>query len=415
MSFRILPDEPEKKESKLAKIGQIAKEPFIGAAKTTARAVEHSLGLPGDILSLLNRFVAGPVTEKITGQKALPYEETLIGKALPTTATHRKNIQSVTGKALEPRNKFEEIRDDVVQDTIDFMIPIKGKVPFKQTLTRALATSVGSNLTGEAIEAYTGSKKKGAVAKIGSAFLLTLLDKKKATSLASDLYKQAESAIPTNATTSAAPLAQTLNNLVSKMSRGIVAPSEKFVIDIAKRVQKKIQNGRININEAWAAKRGVNEELEKILLETPGKQAQHRARTHAKAVTHALNDTLESYGRTNPAFYKPFQAAEESFATIAKSNFISRFVENNLKYSPLTSGLLHLFAGGVGPSTSALVAPYAAGKLLYRLKSPTLRKMYADTLKEAAKENAVGFNNKLKKLDQAFQKEEQKGKFRIID
>lgn len=412
MSFRILPDEPEKKESKFAKL---AKEIPLGAAKTTARAVEHGLGLPGDILSLLNRFVASPITEKLTGEKGLPYEETLLGKAIPTTETHRKNIQEVTGKSLEPRNRFEKVRDDIVQDTLDYLVPIKTKVPFKNTLTRALSTSIGSNLAGEAVEAYTGSQNKGTWTKLGSAFLLTLLDKKKASSLASELYKQAENALPANATTSAAPLSQTLNNLISRMSRGIKAPSEKFVINIAKRVKKKINNGLINVNDAWAAKRGVNEELDKILFETPGKAAQQRARTHAKQITHALNDTLASYGRNNPAFYKPFQAAEESFATIAKSNVISKFVENNLKYSPLTSGLLHLFAGGVGPSTSALVAPYSVGKLLYRMKSPTLRKMYADTLKEAAKENAVGFNNKLRKLDQALQKQEEKPKFRIID
>jgi hypothetical protein len=82
-------------------------------------------------------------------------------------------------------------------------------------------------------------------------------------------------------------------------------------------------------------------------------------------------------------------------------------------------GLLHIVGGSIGgaaASTVGAVLPYQAAKLTYRIaKSPILAKIYGNTLKAAAKEDAKSFNKYLKELDEKIQKEESEDKFEFID
>lgn len=419
MSFSLLPEETHHSEQPKSigkQIGEVAKEVVRPQARVAARAIEQTVGLPGDIFSLLNRFVAGPISEKITGEKAVPYEETTLGKILPTTSTHRENIKSLTGGFLEPKNEIERFADDVITDTTALLLPIKTKVPFKRTFSRAFSTSLGANALGEGAKDLTGDEAKGSYAKMGSLFLLSLLNKPSAAKFAGDLYKEAEAAIPSNAQVNASNLVTSLNNLKNKMSKGTLAPSEKFIIDESDAILSKVKNGKISPEEAWASKRSLNEKLEKVLYDTPQKAAQARARKFAGSIQHELKNVLQDYGKTNPKFYENFKKAEEAFGTIGQSNLISKFVDKNLKYSPLTAGLLHLFHGPIGASAAATAIPYQGAKLLYRIsKSPTLAKYYTNVVRSAAKEDAISFNKELQKLDEAFQKEEKKDQFTLLD
>jgi hypothetical protein len=427
--YELLPSEepviPQTK-TRSQNLTERAKEAVRPFARTATNLTGLATGLPGDIASLINRFVAAPLTE-FAGNKPLPYEETYLGKVLPTSQQTTEGLRSLAPEYLKPQNKVEEFVDDVINDTALLFSPAKTKVPYAKTASTAakylkpFAVSLGANLVGKGVEDISGhDPQKTAWAKTGSLFLLSLLSKPAAAKYASQLYKEAESALPKGATVDASRLQNNLENLKQKISAGrpisSLAPSEKFVVDEVDNVLGLVKNGRMDVNTAWASKRSLNEKLEKVLFDTPEKRAQARARKTASQIQHELSQTLDTYGHLNPQFGKPFRSAEEAFGTIAQSNVVSKFVENNLKYSPVTSGLIHLFHGPIGGAAAQAAAPYQVAKLTYRIaKSPTLAKYYGKVLQAAASEDAAIFNRELERLDKALQKEEGKDRYELID
>jgi hypothetical protein len=100
---------------------------------------------------------------------------------------------------------------------------------------------------------------------------------------------------------------------------------------------------------------------------------------------------------------------------LAESNFISKWVGDNIVQHPVTAGLTHLFAP-VAAGTAKAFIPYQAVKLTYRIaKNPTLAKIYANTVKAASKENAPLFNKYLKQLDDALQNEENLDSYEFVN
>ena len=440
MTFRLLPEEPIEKpeKSSLKKIGQKAAEIARPYARTATNLVALGAGLPGDIASFLNDFVAAPISSAVTGQEKVPYSETTIGKLLPTSTQTKESLRSISPEYLSPKGKGEEFVDTLIEDTALLFSPSKTKIPFVRSASNAkkllssFTTSLGANLVGKGIEDISGgNKERGALTKAGALFTLSLINKPKAAQLASDLYKQAESALPPGAMVNASKLEKGLTGLKEKMTKGTIAPSEKFVIDEVDAVLGKIKNGKIPVEEAWAAKRSLNEKLNQHLFQNPEKGAQARARKLASGIQHELGTVIDDYGSNHPKFGLPFKNAEEAFGTIAKSKFITRFIDKNLKYSPLTSGIMHLFGSGLGSAVAgagasaigaglsggaAVAAAYPATQLAYRIsKSPTLRKHYLNTIKAASAEDAILFNKELQRLDESIQKEQKRDKYRIIE
>ncbi len=392
------------------------------ASRTASNLATQAIGLPGDIFSLINEFIAKPVSEKITGQKGLSYEETLLGKAIPTTETHRKNIESVSGEYLKPKNKIEQFAGDVVDDAAMLLNPIKAvktgaKVGGK--VFKSLAKSLGANIAGETTKQVSNSDTAGNLTKAGSLFLLSLMDQESAAKQVGKLYSKAESHLPDTAKTSAKGLTKQIdvleNKITKKRPRENLSAPEIFVVSQIDKIRRLVQNGEINIQQAIAQKRSLNKELGTLYKEVPGHTDQKTVKNMAKQLTGFLNGTIENYGKTNPKFYGPYKNADQAFGTLASSNFISKWVENNVVQHPITSGLMHLF-GPVGTGAAVAAVPYQATKLTYRVaKSPTLAKIYAQTVKAAAQEDAVLFNKYLKQLDEEVQKDENEDRYEFID
>jgi hypothetical protein len=422
--YELLPMEPAQPPSTFQKGKDFLQNSARNINRQGVNLAAQAIGLPGDVLSLLNNFIASPLSKAVTGE-GKPYEETMIGKLIPTSEKHKEALQSISPDYLKPRNQVEQLADDIIADTAALALPVgraartaQGikKASMATKIPRAFGISLGANLVGEGVKDFTADQGKASLAKIGTLFALSLINKNSAAKHVGELYKKAESAIPEGAQIEASGLTNTLNRLKKEVSMGTKAPSEKFIIDEVDAVLSKIKKGKITPREAWAAKRSLNEKLEKVLYETPKKEAQARARKLSSRIQDSLDQTLQSYGKKNPEFYESFKQAQEGFSTLAKSNVISRFVENNLKYSPLTAGLLHLFQGPIGASAATAAIPYEGLKLLYRVKeSPILAKYYGNALKAAAKEDAIAFNRELKKLDSALQKAEKNDSFELLD
>lgn len=422
MAYRFVEDDQEPSYG----MQDLGKDISRNVSRQASNLATRAIGLPGDILSLVNEYIAKPITKKAFGQEPVSYEETLLGKAIPTTETHRKGIEQATGEYLKPKNKIEKFADDIIEDTALLMIP-GGKVSKATKLREGasklfvpLSKSIGANLVGKVAEHQGGNEEAGQYAKMGSLFLLSMMDQKSAAKQLGDLYKSAESKLPEGAIISSKKLNNNLKDLENKISRGRplnnLAPSEKFVIDEIDKIKSLSKSGSINIDQALAQKRSLNENLSKHLYESPDRGASKRAKNLAKTLNKDLNEVIRDYGYTNPEFYKDFKAADTGFGALAQSNFVSRFVEKNLKSSPVTHGLLHLFGSSIGAAASGAVIPYQAVKLGYRItKSKTLRNIYKDTLNSAIKEDAASFNKYLHKLDEAIQEDESKDRYSFLE
>lgn len=411
MAFRLLEEQApeEQSESFLESTGR-------QIARSASRVGEQIAGAPGDIFSMINEYIAKPITEFATGKPGVSYEETPLGKILPTTETHRKAMEKKFGKTIQPQNKYEKFLDQVLELATAIGTPGIKAGQVGKTAFSSLGKSIGANLIGTGIQDITADETKSTLGKFGSLFLFSLIDKPRAAASVGELYKPLAEKVTKLKPVNATGLEAELNNLKGKMTKGTIAPSEKFVIDEVDAILPKIVNGKITPEEAWASKRSLNEKLSKALFDIPKKADQARARKLATEIGHSLDNALKETEKQDPKFYKDLKAVNKAFGVISKSNLISNFIENNLKYSPLTSGLMHAFQGSVGSGIATAALPYEVGKVLYRIShSPILAKHYAKTLAAAAKEDSIVMNRELKKLDQAMQKEQTKERYRFID
>lgn len=411
MPFELLAEDssPEQSESILSTLGR-------GVGRTASRVGEQIAGTPGDIFSLINEYIARPATEFISGEKSVPYEETILGKVLPTTETHRKGFEKGFGESVKPQNKVEQFIDDIFQDATSLAIPgLKGS-KLASKAVKSLAISTGANTLGDLTKDWTADEKKAGIVKLGSLFLLSMLDKPRAAQAIGELYKPLQEQVQKLKPINARGLEDNLLNLQSKVSKGTLAPSEKFVYDEAQLILDKIKNGKITPEEAWASKRSLNEKLSKVLFDIPKKADQARARKLAKTINHYIDNVLKETSKQDPKFYKDLKKADKAFGTIVESNLISNYIQDNLKYTPITSGLVHAFQGSLGSVAATALLPYQVGKILYRISySPELAKHYGKVLSAAVAEDSIIMNRELKKLDQGLKKQEKKDRFILMD
>lgn len=389
-------------------------------ARTGVNVSTAIAGMPGDILSLINEFAAKPAYKAVSGKPGVSYNELGLSKILPTSRTLKKGAQSQFGEFVQPTNEIEKFTDEVIEDAASLINPAKGIGKISNLLLKPLAKSVGANLVGETVKQTTGSEEAGTYSKMGALFLGSILDRKGVAKQVGDLYKDAEASLPAGAKTKSIKLQNNLSKLENQVTKNRpyenLAPSEKFVVDHIKKVENLVKNGEISIEQAWAQKRSLNEDLAKLFEITPDKKGQQRARTLAKQINGYLSETIHDYGKTNPKFYQPFKKADEAYGVLARSNWATKWIEKNVRHSPLTHGLLHLFGGPLGTTVGTVAAPYQAGKLMFRIaKSPTLAKLYGKTLLSAGKQDAAVFNRYLQELDEKLQEEESIEKWEFLD
>lgn len=437
MSFVLLDEESDQLEPKKASFGEkfkreVKETPHKYATKGAA-ALSVPLGLAGDIGQLFNDFIAGPIYAGISGKKAAPYHKTLLGKALPTSQEVEKDIHRLA-PITKPRTQAEKEINDIVGTTSSLLIPgAQAKVGrFAKTspLTRALFKSIGATVLGKEIEDLTGSKEKGNKAKAGALLSMAFLDRQGAGKYISSIYKIAEDALTkaNNPSVNAAVLTSKLNNTKSKLSKGTLAPSEAAVVNDIDKALAHVQNGQIPVENLWGISRSLNENKLLAMRGAANKQGRLRAKAFYDSVIKDVNSELGKYGKTNPQFGVPFQEAQEGFGALARSHFLENWVKENISYNPASSGLLHLFGGGIGAlvgkganlsaqGAAVPAATYQAVKLLYRIKnSGALRRYYMTALQGAAKENAQVFNRAVKKLDEELQKMDKKNpSFELLD
>jgi hypothetical protein len=416
MPYKIVQKKPSKEST--VGIETAYRAPVLAATGAAATLP----GVFGDIAKGVNDLVAAPITKHVFRQKPVPYEETYIGKALPTTAQHKKTLEENI-PFLKPKNKLEEFTQDIAMDTAALFLPGKafkmGKYAFSPF--RSLSIATAANTLGKGAELWTGDKSKGDMTKSGSMVVLSLLSPTSASNISQNLYKSAQNSLPANASTRSASLTNKLTNLENKILTGRpvqnLAPSEKFVIDQIDKFRNLEKNGRISIESLVAQKRSLNEELQKVLFDVPEKAAKSRARQLATEISNAAKGTMAEYGQQNPQWWKFQQAADQAYGAMAQSNYLSRVLEKFMRGRP--EALAHVFGIGIPAGVGMVSAPGAIGTLAaYQgtklgtriVKSPELRNHYAKVLGAAAADNPKLIHKELDELEEKIEKSEDKSK-----
>lgn len=384
--------------------------------RSTARIGETLAGLPGDIKETILDLTGGLI-------KKLGFPEERVEKAkelvkqidpfkLPTSKEVREDIvEQVTGEYLKPRGKGEALSDEIISDTVALLVPVGGvkKIQAGTRILRALGTAAGANLAAEGVGVLGGGEKAQTATKLGTMMILGSIRKGGPKKYVNQLYTEAEEAIKGSPKIKVTELRESLRKLEKGLKKGLEAPSEKAVIGKTRALLNKIQGGRIGVDELWASKRSLNEEMAKTLFEAPGKAAKSRARKLFVGMNKEINKELAKYGKKNPSFGRAFKSAEEGYAALQQSNKIGEMLSKKAKYvakNPLTYIFFPSIAKKAGIALVALPA-YKTAQIGYRIaKSPTLRKYYTDVLKAATKENAAAINRSLRKFDEQLEKED---------
>lgn len=351
-------------------------------ARTVARGGEAILGLPGDILSTglsVGNFVTGG---------NIPGVET-VQKYLPTSANIRKGTEALTGEYLKPRNKGEEFYEDVVGDLATLALPVKGKIPFKSAIVKAL----GANALGFLGEEVGGDIGKS-VGKIGFILGSGLPGGKSKLEEAMKVnYKKAGESIKDNPIFKSKPLRDEVTQLQKWSKSGIGTPEKEFVGSTIDSVKKLIKKDTISIKNAWEAKKDVNSLLK-------DKNTPTKALPQLEKLSGSLNKVLQEYGtKYNPDFLKSFNFSEDIYKGLNKKSKINKFFQDNfsleeLAKNSLTKGLLGTIAYGTGqlPKLAAgAVAGFGARPAIqsfeFLMNSKEAQKYYKDILKGAASGN----------------------------
>jgi len=414
MPFELLEDEISTQEqpSFLSEVGR-------QTGRTTLRAAETAAGLPGDILSLINDYISGPLTSKITGKETIPYEELGIAKALPTSQQLRKGHEKQFGEKIKPENKIEELGDELIETVTSIFSPgaaIKRGAGLLKGLGSATLKGIGAITAKEVVKNLTADEKKGSYAKLGALTLLSFIDKKGAAKAIGEGYEPLSQRVTQLNPVNANFLENNLNSLKSKMLKGTQAPSEKFIIDEVDAVLQKIKNGKISPEELWASKRSLNEKMTNLLFSTPEKAAQQRARKLSQVISHDLDDTLALTKSQDPKFFKDLKAWNHAYKTVADSNFIARWAEKNINLAGVSPHVAMLYGIPIAKTVGAAAIPYTTGKIVYRImKDPKLAKHYMGSLAAATAEDASTFNKELRILDKEIKKKEKSDRFILVD
>lgn len=388
-------------------------------SRSGARIAETALGAPravGDFLqSLVPEQALIKGAEKLGigefAKKSLETQKKYSAhKLLPSSDQIRNNVTKyLFGEKLEPKNIWEKRADDVISDFTALALPLPGS---QLKVLRPALTSLGANIASETIGQMGGSEKQKTFAKLGSFLVGSLANPKGAEKLANNLYKQAESVLPKDATVSSTNLGRSLDELEASFRKGGLAGSDKVALEKIADLRNEMQGAQIPVDSLVSAKRKINEARAGLFKALEGnKPGIKTAKFKLDKVSKAVDSSLEEYGKHNPewqAFYKP---ANEVFGAIAQSKKARNWLINHKKNFG-TFGALSLFgieqAIGLPTSAAAVGIGGTAGltaEFMTRLaKSPTLRKYYTNVINAALKQDVIAAQENLKKLDEEMKK-----------
>lgn len=397
----------------LGKIGTGLKEIAKIPLRTQVRIGEGFLGGVGDVQDLLSKAsIAG--FEKLTGVSVSEgTKETIKKLRVPTTEEFEKISNKAFGGILEPKSDWAKTADETLKNF--------GKVlgsPLR--IGHKVLIALGGQVAKEGLK-YTGTKESTQeYGRIGTEFVISLLNPGGATRYAQTLYNQANRFVRPLEDVGL-PTTQNLNRLltrfVARTNEGIQsAPGKATIREAAENLLEKTQAGPIRLRELIQANIDVNKFLQANLNPADRRQFLQLGRFIRGAIRRSA-----SY--TNPEFYQSWTAANEIFGAVAESQKASRAILRYLGESPvktLTKITLAETLGGHGKAvlpTIGTAIGIGTGVKAYELASrlftsPHLTRYYFDMVRNASLGNLPAMARSIKKIDDLLEIEERNAKKR---
>lgn len=398
-SLRLKEKQPElEQEQEFPSFEEDEREEERARGQLTSRMIETVLGAPGDIAS----FGAG-----------------LFGKEqniLPTSKSLREKSESLSRGFTKPRNEFEENIGELAADVASMALPGAKHYSF----ARNIGIPAVANLVKEGLKYNNADEEQQAYGKVGTMIALDLMSGNKGgvKKHLDSLFQKAEAAIPKGSSINASKLEKSLLNLENELSKGGKRPTTAKALEKIGEIKNEIKDGKIDVKRLAAYRPSINEAIEELggfNLEMP-KKLKKSALRNLNQVKSEVIGSLNEYGeKLNPEFLKYHTAANEGYAAYSRSHLIGNFLKDKVPYIPHSKGMQAVFGyaplagiagaalkSGPGAAFGATAAygGYQGVKVLHQImNSPTLRKYYANVLKEAAAGNVAGATRNLKALD----------------
>lgn len=373
-----------------------------------------ALGASGDILSFLNEIIARPLTKKITGSETSPYEQTLVGKILPSSEMLHGAIETLAGKKIRPETFGEELLGTGAGFLGSMFglgakgMTTPGKIPFT---SKTMPASVKTLLNAFApATAFVSTKKMDLPpwmqvgATIGTSLLMHRATGKSIKDINNELFKKRDE-LAKGIMIPGQSIVSGIDNLQSQMSKGFKTFSPKSkVYTLSDELKSKAQGGAVPLEDLIQMR---TEALKESKLMT--KQEKAFSDKYWNSLIGVIDDGIKLYESTNPEFGKIYREANSLYRGIEESKKMGNFLKKHWKGSTLgIAGEVLLKTLGI-PLGGATIGGLAAGKTYNftkaLIKNPGFRKAYKDVLKSAANKNIRGTSRTLKNFNQIAEKE----------
>lgn len=362
------------------------------SARTASRIAETIGGIPGDLTSLLQSGLLYGF-EKLTGKEVSKETRKLLDKQrkYPTTEEFKSFSEKKTGGYTSPQNDVEKSIDEVVATAASLLGPMKFR--------KALGVAIGSQIAKEGLK-IVGAEETGQEAgKLGTMFLLSVINPGGAIKYAASQYEKAHS-LAKGATTTAAHFETRLKSMLDNLNKGVSTPGKNAVIRPTEELLAKIKNGHVPVDDLMSAKRDIN-----TLMGDP--TLLKRERKMLKGLAHEVDRAIVPYEKMNPAFSKAYRPANEIYGAVMQGDKASKFIKKILGTKSVLGVSLAESALGhpdlIIPTVTAAFASHGVAKgvdFLSRMaKSPSLRSYYMKALAAAAVEDAPTLRLYSQKID----------------
>jgi len=390
-------------------------------ARLGTRAVETAAGIPGEIGSLALKGLGAITTEPSYREKAQEVSE-----YMPTRENIHEKITKpiakkyLTEKYLEPQSETEKFLDDLVSDTVSYVLPfgVAGKVgkigkvakkisiPLKKAFQVSGISNIGSYLS----KSMGASPKTQAGIKLGLGLLATNVD----------LFD--------------------LKNMIKRIPEDKTKIGE-FINTIEEEVLNKFPNlaqfeqpiaSNVNIPRRFTGAPLIKRSRELSYEQAKDILKQGTKNFPEEGLRSSIKETGNAYVRQHIRRILPLTATQKEKARILEelnkafdmASFIKRTLPSKLqKINPITGSLLGSITAGVPAVAGGLISGHpwislvGLGTLgthtVYKLhqaikllsSSGELRKVYAKALSAASKKSVPLFTKAVRDMDKVIEKQ----------
>lgn len=382
-----------------------------GVGRTIARAGETIAGLPGDILQ----------TAGTLGTAALrKIDPTIWGMApefaspLPTSETLKKGTEAIFGEHLKPQTPEEKAYDDFVSDFTALVSPgFVGKSKFIKNFGTSAKKAFGIAGAGNLVSYLSkevGVGEGGAEAlKIGTMLGTSFGIKGGINRAIKNAYKTAGKVVPGQATISSKAAYDSLLKLEEDIGSRAFEGKDKILGIIQSMLNAFKEGKNIDFNKAWTLTKDANTWYPKL---------GSAARSELHNVIEIFNKDIFSKATSlvTDSSLKPLmkEASEgilygnKLYTDQRTSSRIRQWINDNVTLGKFTSGgLISHYLGLPTKEIGAFVTGVKGGVNFLEpiIRSPDIRKVYANTLKTGLRENLPATVKNIQKLDEKLRKE----------